>query len=215
MLVEIFHDTACPWCRIGKRHLQQALETWTGEPVSIIYRAFQLNADIPEGGYDFREYMHAKGGGQIPLEQFFAGPRDTGARAGLTFNFEAITRAPNTIRTHQLIAIALEEKRAALVDAFYEAYFEHGRNIGDPDVIRDIAAEQGIDPVLAESVLSDNAGRAEVMDDLALARQIGVTGVPFFVINRRLAFSGAQPPQLIHQALQQALDLQTTEQPGA
>ena len=119
MHIDLFSDTVCPWCRIGKRHLELALQDWPGEPPTIRYRSFFLDPTIPPEGHDFREHMTAKGGGRVPLEQFFAAPRERGAAVGLTFNFEAITRAPNTLLSHRLVALAPEEKRGELLDALY------------------------------------------------------------------------------------------------
>jgi predicted DsbA family dithiol-disulfide isomerase len=80
MQIDLFHDTACPWCRIGKRHLQLALAQWDGEPVEVRYRTFFLNERMPMAGEDFEPYMQAKVGGRVSLEQMFAGPRQAGAR---------------------------------------------------------------------------------------------------------------------------------------
>jgi predicted DsbA family dithiol-disulfide isomerase len=204
MIIDVFHDTACPWCRIGKAHLKSALSDWQGSPVEIRYRTFFLNADIPEGGYPFREYMYAKGGGQVPLEMFFDAPRQTGARAGVVFNFEAIERAPNTLLSHRLIALTPEEHKEAMIDAVYAAYFEHGRDIGNLEVLVEIAASQGADAAALRAQLLSDEGREAVLAEAEMAVQNGISGVPFFILNNTFAFSGAQPPNLIRRALQQA-----------
>ena len=201
--IDLYHDTVCPWCRIGKAHLRQALQDWDGPPVEINYHTFYLNPDIPAEGYDFGPYMEAKGGGRMKLEQFFDAPRDTGARAGLNFNFEAITRAPNTTLSHQLINLAPAAQREAMIDAVYAAYFEHGRDIGDLDTLLDIAAAQGLDRDQTAARLTAGDGLQNVQQDLAFARQNGISGVPFFVINNKYAFSGAQPPAMIRRVLDQ------------
>lgn len=202
MQIDVYQDTVCPWCRIGKRHLDLALETWA-EPVTVNYRSFFLNPDIPLEGYDFRPYMTAKGGGQIELEGFFSAPRERGEAVGLTFNFEDITRAPNTTLSHQLIAITPAADRAAMTDAIYAAYFENGRDIGELDVLVDIAAAQGLDPAETRARLEAGEGLDVVQADVATARQLGISGVPFFVINNKYGFSGAQPPQMIRNVLEQ------------
>ncbi|MBE2233676.1 MAG: DsbA family protein, partial [Anaerolinea sp.] len=106
MQIDLFYDTTCPWCYIGKRHLQLALAQWEGEPVTVRYRTFFLNERIPAAGEDFRAYMQAKIGAQTPLEQLFTGPRQAGERVGLHLDFDAITRSPNTLLSHRLIALA-------------------------------------------------------------------------------------------------------------
>lgn len=201
--IDIFHDTVCPWCRIGKAHLQQALEGWDGPPVDISYRTFYLNPDIPSEGYPFGPYMEAKGGGRMKLAQFFDAPREMGAKAGLTFNFEDIRRAPNTTLSHQLINLTPEVERPAMVDAVYAAYFENGRDIGDREVLLDIAVEQGLDRQATAANLDAGVGLDIVAADLDFARENGISGVPFFVINNKYAFSGAQPPAMMRRVLQQ------------
>ena len=205
LTIDIFHDTVCPWCRIGKAHLQQALQDWDGPPVQINYRTFYLNPNLPPQGQDFKATMLAKGGGAVDLEQFFAAPRAAGARAGLVFNFEDITRAPNSTLSHQLINLTAPEERAAMIDAVYAAYFEHGRDIGDLDTLLDIAAAQGLDREETRAQLAAGAGLETVYDDLAFARHNGISGVPFFVINNQYAFSGAQPPAMMRRVLEQVL----------
>src|SRR5690606_34328049 len=139
MQIDVFSDTVCPWCRIGKRHLELALADWTGEPVTVRYRSFFLDPNIPAEGRDFKAHMTAKGGGRIPLEQFFDTPRQRGAAVGLTFNFEDIEKAPNTMLSHRLAYLTPEARRGEMLDALYAAYFEHGRDIGDTETLIDIA----------------------------------------------------------------------------
>jgi predicted DsbA family dithiol-disulfide isomerase len=207
MQIDIFSDTVCPWCRIGKRHLELALAEWAAagaaEPVAVRYRSFFLDPTIPPEGRDFRAHMAAKGGGRIPLEQFFDAPRQRGAAVGLTFHFEAIERAPNTMLSHRLVYLASEDKRGALLDALYAAYFEHGRDIGDIEVLVDLAAAGGLEAEATRAALAGNAGAAEVLADVAFAQQVGISGVPFFIFNDKYAFSGAQPVEMMRRVLEQ------------
>jgi predicted DsbA family dithiol-disulfide isomerase len=204
MRIDVFHDTACPWCRIGKAHLKQAIAQWTGDPVTVQYHAFFLNPDIPPEGYPFREYMTAKGGGQVPMEGWFDAPRQMGQQAGLTFNFEAIDRAPNTTRSHQLIMLAPPDLQEQVIDAVYAAYFEQGQDIGDLDVLVSIAAACGLDAETVRAELAADSQQAAVMASARQGAQIGVRGVPFFIVNQRLAFSGAQPADVILDVMRQA-----------
>jgi predicted DsbA family dithiol-disulfide isomerase len=203
MKIEVFHDTVCPWCRIGKRHLQLVLETWPGQPVTVQYRSFFLNPDIPADGYDFAPYMLAKGGGRMSLEDFFAGPRRMGEAVGLTFNFENIQKAPNSLLSHRLIALTPPASQPAILEAVYAAYFEHGQDIGRLEVLVGLAAEIGLDHDRIGAQLSTDEGLAQVMQDITFARQVGISGVPFFIFNNKYAFSGAQPPESIRSVMQQ------------
>lgn len=205
MKIDVFHDTVCPWCRIGKQHLKLALADWDGEPVTVHYHSFFLNEAIPPEGALFGPYMQAKLGGRIPLEQLYDGPRQRGQEVGLTFNFEKIEMAPNTTLSHQLIAITPDEQKETVVDAVYAAYFEHGRDIGNLEVLVDIAKTCGLDEQTIRLQLMANDGLAEVLADVTWAREQGISGVPFFIFNGRYAFSGAQPPQMIRRVLQQVL----------
>ncbi|GAB4511745.1 MAG: DsbA family protein [Anaerolineae bacterium] len=202
LTVDVFHDTVCPWCRIGKKNLKDAIAQYDGE-VEVRYHTFFLNNTIPVEGYPFREYMLAKGNHRVPLEQFFDGPRRAGEAAGLTFNFEQITKAPNSTLSHRLIVLTPEEQREAIIDALYAAYFEHGRDIGDVDVLVEIAVENGWEADVARDTLISDAGQHEVMADADFAHQVGISGVPFFIINNTWALSGAQPVEVFLRALQQ------------
>lgn len=203
MKIDVFHDTACPWCRIGKSHLQLALADWP-EPVQVEYHTFFLNDAIPPEGVEFRPYMRQKGGNRIPLEQFFDAPRLRGAEVGLVFNFEQIEKAPNTTLSHRLIALTPPEQKEAVIEAVYAAYFEHGRDIGDLDELVSIAAACGLDAATIRAQLQTDDGLAQVLAEAEWARAQGISGVPFFIVNGRYAFSGAQPPHLIRRVLEQA-----------
>ncbi len=203
MQIDLFHDTACPWCRIGKRHLQLALAQWDGEPVQVRYRTFFLNERIPAAGEDFKPYMTAKAGGRVPLEQMFAGPSQAGERVGLRFDFEAISRAPNTLLSHRLIALTPDSHKEAVIDAIYAAYFEQGRDIGDLAVLVDIAGAAGLDQDSMRTLLQSDAAQEQALADARWAQQAGISGVPYFIVDNKYAWNGAQPPEAILQMLRQ------------
>ena len=213
MIIDVFHDTTCPWCRIGKKNLKDAIAQFDGEEVTVRYHTFFLNFQIPPEGEPFRSYMEAKGGGRIPLEGFFDAPRQAGAAAGLTFNFEKIEYAPNTLLSHRLIALTPEERKEALIDAIYRAYFEEGCNTGDLDVLVEIAANNGLDADEIRAQLLTDAARNEVIADAQQAHQIGITGVPFFIFNQKYALSGAHPASTLLNILEQVRD-ETVETAG-
>lgn len=204
MQIDIYHDTVCPWCRIGKQNLKIALADWQGEPVTINYHTFFLNEGLPPEGAEFRSYMTSKMGGRYTLETLFERPTSAGAAVGLHFNFEAITRAPNTLLSHALIAIAPDDQREATIDALYRAYFEDGLDIGQPDILVQVGRQVGIDEALIQQALSDQTLADELLAEARNAQRMGITGVPFFIINQKQAFSGAQPPELIRKVLHQA-----------
>jgi predicted DsbA family dithiol-disulfide isomerase len=205
MRIDVFQDTACPWCRIGKRHLEQALERWQGEPVDVHYRSFFLDPTIPPEGRDFHGYLQAKAGGRAPQGGWFEAPRAAGERVGLVFNFEQIERAPNTLLSHQLITLAPEAQQAALVDAVYAAYFEHGQDIGSLDVLLEIARTHGLDADALRAQMEAGAAQEQVQEDYATARASSISGVPFFIFDEQYGFSGAQPPEVILQVMEKVV----------
>lgn len=209
MQIEVYQDIACPWCRIGKRHLATALESWQGEPVSVTYRTFFLNADIPPQGYDFRQYMRAKGGGNPDLEMWFDAPQQMGAAAGVTFNFDRIQKAPNTLLAHRAIRLTPEAQRAAMIDALYDAYFEFGEDVGDIEVIAQVAERVRVDGAALRAQLATDAARAEVEAEAMEGAMRGVSGVPLFVFNGRYAVSGAQPPHVLRQVMERVAAMET------
>ena len=177
--------------------MQRSLQEWDGEAVTISYKPFFLDPTIPPEGYDFLEYMQRKGGGRIPPERFFEGPRQMGLQAGIIFNFLDIPKAPNTALAHTLIALTPVERQADMVEALYDAFFQYGQDVGDLDTLLTLAEKLELDRESMRAGLVDPKVRAKVEAEVQDAYRMGIAGVPFFVINRKYAFSGAQPPEVI------------------
>ncbi|NQX58864.1 DsbA family oxidoreductase [Paenibacillus qinlingensis] len=204
MIIEIFQDLVCPWCRIGKKNLMDALEDFTDEPVELHYRAYQLDPSTPMEGENFATLMRTKfRADESKLQAMLQQVTQAGQASGLHFDFAKVTKMPNTLRAHQLIAIAPGEVKQKLVDDLFKAYFEDGKDIGDIDFLLEAASQVGIDPNQTRINLLAKEGLEQVEDDLAFASQAGVTGVPFFVINHKYALTGAQPAATFLQALKQ------------
>ena len=200
MHVDVFHDTACPWCRIGKRYLDEALARWAGPTPTVRWRPFLLAPDIPPAGLPFRDYMGVRKGGTEGLDPLFALVTRAGAAAGLTFRFDQVEVAPNTLLSHVLIALAPAERQSAVVDGIERAYFEEGRNIGELAMLTDVAAAAGLDPAAIADGLRSEAARAEADE----ARRFGIRGVPLFLVDGAVALSGAQPTAALLRAFDQA-----------
>ncbi|MBK9125943.1 MAG: DsbA family oxidoreductase [Chloroflexi bacterium] len=201
MHIDIVHDTACPWCRIGKHNLRAAVAHWAGEPISVRFIAYFLNPHLPPEGMPYRELMASKYPG-VSVEQLFDGPSKVGAQVGLTFNFDAMTRAPKTLLSHRLIALTPPEHRERMIDAVYDTFFEHGKDIGRLDVLVDLAAGVGLDRAEMQRLLESDAAEADVLSEAQQTAQMGITGVPFFIFNGKWALSGAQPPDVFAQVLE-------------
>lgn len=202
MKIDVFQDTVCPWCRIGKAHLMQALEQLSIEPLEIHYRAFLLDPTTPIEGNP-RSALVERLGGKERSDEMHNHLCQVGEACGLEFNFENIEQIPNTLLSHQLIKLAPHDKQQAIVEALHDAYFEHGRDIGQLDVLLDIAKTHGMDVSDVETRLRSQEKLPEVENDLAFAQAASISGVPFFVVNDQYALSGAQPIEVFVQALKQ------------
>ncbi|KPC71147.1 DsbA family oxidoreductase [Laceyella sacchari] len=197
MIIDIFHDIVCPWCRIGKKNLFTALAEWKrehGEEVTIRYRSYLLEPDMPKEGRPFQEHMAEKMGGQERMMQVFAQVTRAGADIGLHFDFTKIERMPNTWLAHTLLKCTPPALVEGMLDALHVAEFEEGKDVGSLEVLLELAARVGLDLDEVRTALTEDAKRAEIEADLALARQIGIQGVPFVIIDEKLALSGAHSP---------------------
>ncbi|MCB1340341.1 MAG: DsbA family oxidoreductase [Pseudooceanicola sp.] len=195
--LDILSDPICPWCYIGKTHLDRALSQAPSNPFEIQYHPFQLNPDMPREGMDRRAYLEAKFGGKEGAVRAYAPVVEHAQAAGLTIDFEAMKRTPNTLDAHRLIHWAgIEGKQLAAVDALFAAYFTEGRDIGAADTLADIADSIGMDASVVLRLLASDADRDDIARRDAEARQMGVTSVPTFIVDGKHAVPGAQPPAL-------------------
>lgn len=207
MSIDIVSDIVCPWCYIGKRRLEAALAARHRPRPEIRWHPFQLNPDIPPGGVDRRTYLEDKFGGAERAREIYARVEAAGREVGIAFDFGRIERQPNTLDAHRLIAWAQAtdaERSDGLVDGLFKAYFIEGVNIGEVDELVRLANEAGYDATEARAHLSSDDGRAAIAAADARTREMGIGGVPFFIFNGRLAVSGAQPPEILCEALAQA-----------
>jgi predicted DsbA family dithiol-disulfide isomerase len=204
MKVEIWSDVVCPWCYIGKRRFESALAHFDhrGE-VEVEFRSFELNpnANAADQG-NLEEALARKYG--MSLEQahaLHARVIETAAGEGLQYRLD-IAKRGNTFDAHRLIHLAgILGLQGAMKERLLAAYFTEGKPIGDHDTLVELAAEVGIDADRARTVLADGSFGDQVREDEREATELGITGVPFFVINRRYGVSGAQPPELMLKAL--------------
>jgi predicted DsbA family dithiol-disulfide isomerase len=205
--IDIISDAICPWCWIGKANLDAALEQLRGEGLEFRtrWRPFQLNPDMPEEGVAREEYRTRKFGSIERSRQLDAQVAEVGRAAGLDFHFELMRRTPNTVAAHRVIRMAeAAGVQDAVVDALFRAYFQQGRDIGDAATLAEIAAEAGMDGAAVAAMLAGDEGREEVIARDMAARQAGVSGVPSFVMDRHLLFSGAVPPERMVEAFRRA-----------
>ncbi|MDG3016923.1 DsbA family oxidoreductase [Speluncibacter jeojiensis] len=205
-VVEIWSDIACPWCYIGKRRFARALEQFEGrDRVQVVWRSFQLAPDTPAGlgRNELEALVEHKGMAPDQVRAMFAHVSSTAAADGLDMDFDTVIAA-NTFDAHRLVHLA-GDRADEVVDALFRAHFTQGRIIDDRDELVAVAAEVGLDAGEIRAALDGDAAAEQVHADLAQARALGVTGVPFFVANRALAVSGAQPVGVFTQLLDRAL----------
>ena len=205
--VDIVSDVMCPWCYIGKRRLEQALASIDGDfEVDVHWRPYQLDATLPKTGKDRQQYLEDKFGGPDGARQAYQAVRERGSADNIPFAFDAIEVSANTLDAHRLIRWAGTlgtDTQGRVVNALFRMYFEDGRNIGDDAVLLEAATEAGMDPAIVEPLLKGDADRAEVSAEIDLAREMGVTGVPCFIIDNKYAVMGAQPAEALENALRE------------
>lgn len=195
--LDILSDPICPWCLIGKAQLERALEARPNHPFVIEWHPFQLNPDMPPEGMDRRAYLEEKFGGKDRAVQIYARIAQNAEAAGIAINFEEITRTPNTLDAHRLIHWAgIEGAQHAVVTALMRAYFQQGRDIGDRDVLADIADSAGLDAAVIRKLLDSPADRDEISARDQAARDMGVNAVPTFIVAGKHAVPGAQPTEV-------------------
>ncbi|EEE37988.1 dsba oxidoreductase [Rhodobacteraceae bacterium KLH11] len=195
--LDIMSDPICPWCYIGKTHLDKALAAVPDHPFVIEWHPFQLNPDMPDAGMDRREYLERKFGGKDGAVRAYAPVVEHAANAGLKIDFEGMKRTPNTLDAHRLIHWAgIEGKQNAVVDALFTAYFVDARDIGDTEVLADIADSVGMDAAVVRKLLQSDADREDIRTRDTHSRQMGVNSVPTYIVANQHAVPGAQPPDL-------------------
>ena len=195
--LDIVSDPICPWCYIGKTLLDAALKERPDHPFTLEWHPFQLNPDMPREGMDRRAYLEAKFGGKDGAVQAYLPVVEKAAAAGLDIDFEAIARTPNTLDAHRMIHWAgIEDRQTAMAMALFRAYFEEGRDIGDHDVLADLADGLEMDAALVQRLLASEADEEEIRARDTQFREMGVTSVPTFIVAGQHAVPGAQEPDL-------------------
>lgn len=205
-MLEIVSDTICPWCYIGKKRVDAALALIGDEiKFDIHWRPFELNPDMPLEGVDRQWYRTRKLGSWEKSLAADARINAAGTEEGLDFHHERMTMTPNTLSSHVLIGLAGDSGlQDVVVEALFDAYFTHGRDIGDASVLIDIATQAGLDPDRVAVALDDDELRGAIKTEARGFAQSGISGVPTVLLNRFILFSGAQAPEAIAEDLRQA-----------
>lgn len=212
--VEVVSDLVCPWCFIGKARLKGALalvkEKYPETQFQVSWLPYFLNPDTPPAGESYRAYLEAKFGGAKQVDRIQADVAKAGSDAGVGFRFDLIATRPNTLRAHRLVYRAQSmghhpDEVDAIVERLFAAHFQRGEDIGDIATLAGIAAECGEDKDDVAEFLAGNEAEQSVKLLVEKVGKLGVTGVPFFIFQRRLAVSGAQSSAALAAAIMQAM----------
>ena len=205
MQIEIFSDVVCPWCYIGKRRLDAVLQTPVGEGVTLRWRPYQLRPGLPAKGVDWAEYLRARYGEEANLGRVPQRLATEAQDAGLTFDFAVIERMPNTFQAHRLMELAWDEGvQHQLAEVLFDAYFRAGKDVGQKATLIEAAERSGIDGAMAAQYLDGDAGADRVREQLERAVELGVSGVPSYLLAGRFTLPGAQTPEVMGQFIQRA-----------
>ncbi len=191
--IDLFSDVICPWCFIGKRRFEKAVLQRPNIKTQIEWQAFQLNPNMPISGMSRKDYIEAKFGGSARAKLVFNNIARAGESEGIKFSFEKIQRTPNTTSAHRLIAWAnVLDRGNIMVENLFRAYFFEGQDIGNINILSEIARDTGLDSKEAKMYLESSFGIAEITSQTQLAYSKGITGVPCFIFNGKYSISGAQ-----------------------
>ena len=219
--VDVVSDIVCPWCYVGMRHLEIAMEALPEIDFDLHWRPFQLNPQMPKEGISREEYMANKFGAGQPTEDFYKQLEELGAKLDINFQFKAIGFAPNTLDAHRLIhwagggkdpADGADQSQTAskyghqtdLVTKLFEIYFEQGGDLGNQQVLREAAQSLGMNGQLVDELLGSERDVDAIKEQVASATKLGISGVPCFIIESKYAVMGAQKPEALIEAFEQA-----------
>jgi predicted DsbA family dithiol-disulfide isomerase len=202
--IAVVSDIVCPWCYIGKRRLEKAIESLSGQyDFEVAYYPFELNSEMPVEGRDQKKYLTEKFGGSSEYDRLTGNVTRVAFTEGLVFNYDKQTIAPNTRNAHRLVLIARENgKQPEMVEALFKAYFTDGADLSKKENLVNLAASVGLDPDKMRLFLDSDAGTAEVALAETELHRMGISGVPFYIINDKYGISGAQPTETFIQAFQ-------------
>jgi predicted DsbA family dithiol-disulfide isomerase len=200
LTVDVWSDTVCPWCWLGKRRFEAALRARPDLGVVVRWHPFELNPDLPAEGADRREYLERKFGDPDRFRDAQQRLLELGRAAGIEYRFGAQARMPNTRASHALVRLAGERESEA-VEALFAAYFNEGRDVGDPEVLAALASELGLDGARVRERLAAREDFEAIEREERESARMGIQGVPFFVFAGKWAVSGAQETDAFVRAL--------------
>jgi predicted DsbA family dithiol-disulfide isomerase len=207
--VDIVSDVACPWCYVGKRKFEAALEKWNGAPIEVTWRPYQLDPSLSLEGVDRDAYLINKFGSLERTKGMTDRLTEVGKEVGINFDFGRKWLAFNTLQMHQLLHVAGQEGfQNELKERFLNAYFEETEALNQPEVLHAIMADFGWSEEKVDQIIHDQEIAQAVKDEIVHFQSLGVSGVPFFIINNKYGISGAQPSDVFLEAFQSVSPLE-------
>lgn len=204
--IDIVSDVMCPWCYIGQKNLESAQQIASEVDLDVRWRPYQLDPTLPPEGKDRQTYLNEKFGGEEKAGAIYQRIKEAGEGSGIEFRFDLMKVSPNTLDAHRLIRWAggvSSKVQDQLVRRLFELFFEEGANVGDHEVLIDAAKGVGMDANIVRELLQSEKDKQETTLEIAQAQQMGVSGVPFFIIANKYGLSGAQPPEVLANAIRQ------------
>ena len=213
LTIDIFSDIICPWCYIGKQRLDRVLAGPVGEGVSVRWKAYQLQPRVPPEGSDRLRYLQARYGDDADLAKVPSRIAEEAAREGLTLRYDRIRLTPNTFSAHRLMWFAHEvagpKTQHALAERLFEAHFCDGLDVGNADVLEELAVSTGLERERTRAFLAGGEGVSEVEAELAQAVDVGVSGVPCYLLGGVFPFPGVQEDDVLEKFITRAKERMT------
>jgi|SRR5579862_6610532 len=203
--VDVVSDAICPWCFVGKRRLEKAIAAVQGKhEIRVHWKPFQLNPGMPREGMGRKEYRQRKFGSEQVVADLDRRMTEVGRQENIPFALDKIKKTPNTFDAHRLLWWAgRRDVQNAVLEGLFRAFFTQGRDIGDREILADVASEAGLDRAAAAAFLESGEGASEVRSEETKARDLGVEAVPFFMIGGRFAVAGAHEPDSFLEAFEE------------
>ena len=207
MEIKMFSDTICGWCYIGKERLKQALREVGGNGIKVTNLPFQLNPDMPMEGMDRIQYVKKKFGSIENAKPMYDNMILQGQQENLEIKLDKIKKTPNTVKSHLLIDYAkLNKVENEVIDSIFESYFFKAKDIGDENVLLEIGKKHDLDIKGLEKFITqkENLQKIDKLD--TIAKQMGISGVPFYIFNDKISISGAETVENLTQAINKSLN---------
>ncbi|GGB45268.1 DSBA oxidoreductase [Roseibium aquae] len=213
LTIDVISDVMCPWCYIGKRRLESALKSVPDVMVEVRWHPFQLDDTLPAEGKDRSQYLSDKFGGRERAQAVYSQISQAGKQEGIPFAFDRIQTSPNTLDSHRLILWSKADGlQNEVVERLFKAYFIDGEDLTQPGTLVQIAEDAGMEADLVEQLLETDSDLEKTKKQIGQAHEMGVTGVPFFIIDGRFAVAGAEKPETIAAAIMHAEATKAGEQ---